>query len=416
MIIKLIKSNFHILGFIILYSTIIFGFYVDENITAGPKLDFYHMLKQVSQFENNFLGTLLNFDKIDSPTRISPIFISIIFFFKKFFTDINSLRFFFLNILFLNQFFFYLCLKELYSKFIDTKKLLLISLVIFISPSFRANIIWPESAMLGLLFFLIGLYFFLKNTNQFNKKNVVLNILFVALASYIRPSYCLFAIYFFLDLLVKKKNYEIVFLSILLNLVLAFPAIYYTFVLDIFFIGFTDSEGLNFNYFNKIGIILSIIFFHLFPFLIYKQFSLNFLKNIKIILVSLIISIFIVLNFDYDLDYSGGGILLHFSNFIFDNNYLFYFFIPITIFLTIELVNKNKLNNFIIILILLFITPQYHIFHKYYDPLVIVLAFTLIDFKSKYLIYGQNKFIYTLYIYNVAYYFINFLNNLYIKF
>ena len=81
MIIKLIKSNFHILGFIILYSTIIFGFYVDENITAGPKLDFYHMLKQVSQFENNFLGTLLNFDKIDSPTRISPIFISIVFFF-----------------------------------------------------------------------------------------------------------------------------------------------------------------------------------------------------------------------------------------------------------------------------------------------------------------------------------------------
>ena len=150
--------------------------------------------------------------------------------------------------------------------------------------------------------------------------------------------------------------------------------------------------------------------------MIYKQFYLNFLKNIKIIFISLIISIFIILNFDYNLNYTGGGILLHFSNFIFDNNYLFYFFIPITIFLTIELVNKNKFNNFIIILILLFITPQYHIFHKYYDPLVIILAFTLIDFKSKYLIYGQNKFIYTLYIYNVAYYFFNFANNLYMKF
>ena len=335
------------------------------------------------------------------------------FFFKKFFTDINSVRFFLLNILVLNQFFFYLCLKELYSKFIDKKKLFLISLIIFISPSFRANIIWPESAMLGLLFFLIGLYFFLKNINEFNKKNLILNILFIALASYIRPSYCLFAIYFFLDLLMKKKNYKIIFLSISLNLLLAFPAIYYVFFLKIFFI---TEGGLSFNYFNKIGIILSIFFFHLFPFLIYKQFYLNFLKNIKIIFISLIISIFIILNFDYNLNYTGGGILLHFSNFIFDNNYLFYFFIPITIFLTIELVNKNKLNNFIIILILLFITPQYHIFHKYYDPLVIVLAFTLIDFKSKYLIYGQNKFIYTLYIYNVAYYFINFANNLYIKF
>ena len=413
MIIKLIKNNYQILSFIILYSTIILGFYLDENITAGSKLDFYWMLKQVSQFENNFLGTLLNYDQIKFPTRISPIFISVMFFLKKVFTDINSLRFFFLNILVLSQFFFYLCLKELYSKFIDTKKLLLISLVIFISPSFRANIIWPESAMLGLLFFLIGLYFFLKNTNQFNKKNVVLNILFVALASYIRPSYCLFAIYFFLDLLMKKKNYKIILLSISLNILLALPAIYYVFFLKIFFI---TTGGLSFNYFNKIGIILSIIFFHLFPFLIYKQFNLNFLKNIKIILVSLIISIFIVLNFDYDLDYSGGGILLHFSNFIFDNNFLFYFFVPILIFLTIELINKNKLNNFIIILILLLITPQYHIFHKYYDPLVIVLAFTLIDFKSKYFIYGQNKFIYTLYIYNIAYYFINLVNKFYIKF
>ena len=24
-------------------------------------------------------------------------------------------------------------------------------------------------------------------------------------------------------------------------------------------------------------------------------------------------------------------------------------------------------------------TPQYHIFHKYYDPLIIILFFTLID-------------------------------------
>lgn len=413
MIMKQIKNNSQILSFIILYSTVIFGFYLDENITSGPKLDFYHMLKQVSEFENNFLGTLLNYDQIEHHTRISPIFVLIIFFFKKVFTDMDILRFFFLNILILNQFFFYLCLRELYSKFISTKKLFLISLVIFISPSFRANIIWPESAMLGLLFFLIGLYFFLKNTNQFNTKNVVLNILFVALASYIRPSYCLFAIYFFLDLLIKKKNIKIILLSISLNVLLSLPAIYYVFFLKIFFI---TSGGLSFNYFNKIGIILSIIFFHLFPFLIYKQFNLNFLKNTKIILVSLIVSIFIILNFDYRLDYSGGGILLHFSNFIFDNNFLFYFFVPILIFLTIELINKNKLNNFIIILILLLITPQYHIFHKYYDPLVIVLAFTLIDFKSKHLIYGQNKFIYALYIWNITYFLVNFANKLYIKF
>ena len=75
---KQIKNNSQILIFIILYSTVIFGFYLDENITSGPKLDFYHMLKQVSEFENNFLGTLLNYDKIEHHTRISPIFVLII--------------------------------------------------------------------------------------------------------------------------------------------------------------------------------------------------------------------------------------------------------------------------------------------------------------------------------------------------
>ena len=78
MIIKRIKSNYQILSFFILYSTIIFGFYLDENITTGPKSDFYNMLKQVSLFENNFLGTLLNFEHIEHPTRISPVFIIVV--------------------------------------------------------------------------------------------------------------------------------------------------------------------------------------------------------------------------------------------------------------------------------------------------------------------------------------------------
>ena len=44
-----------------------------------------------------------------------------------------------------------------YWRSIDKKILFCLSCVIFISPSFRANVIWPESAMLGLLFFLVGI-------------------------------------------------------------------------------------------------------------------------------------------------------------------------------------------------------------------------------------------------------------------
>ena len=38
-------------------------------------------------------------------------------------------------------------------------------------------------------------------------------------------------------------------------------------------------------------------------------------------------------------------------------------------------------NNLIVVLVLLLVTPQYHIFHKYYDPLVFILCLTMIDFE-----------------------------------
>jgi len=76
-----IKKNYHITTFILLYLSLLFGFYNDETITFGPKIDFEHALKQVHLFDENFIYTFLNYDNIQSPTRISPLFILVIFFF-----------------------------------------------------------------------------------------------------------------------------------------------------------------------------------------------------------------------------------------------------------------------------------------------------------------------------------------------
>ena len=136
-----IKRNYHITTFILLYLSLLFGFYNNENTTFGPKIDFEHALKQVKLFEENFIYTFLNYDKIESPTRISPLFILVIFLFKKIFINIDLVRFILLNILIFNQFLFYKCLKEVFHKRfkIDKKILFLISCVILISPSFRSN-------------------------------------------------------------------------------------------------------------------------------------------------------------------------------------------------------------------------------------------------------------------------------------
>ena len=281
MINNLLKKNFHILICFLSILSIYLGFFLDENITIGPKLDFEHTLAGAIQFEKDFIYTFLNFDKaldeINAATRISPIYLIIIYFLNKILISVDLMRFFLMNIIMLNQLFFYKSLKLVFKNNINKKYLLILSCILYLSPSFRANAIWPESAMLGLLFFLISTYYFLKFKINRKIKYCILNVIFLAIASYIRPSFCLFGIFFYYEFFIyflKNKNFlKNIFFITLLNLFLAFPAYYYIFVLDVFFI---EEGGLSSNYFNKIPIITSIIIFHMLPILIYKKFNLSF--------------------------------------------------------------------------------------------------------------------------------------------
>ena len=237
MINNLLKKNYHILIWLILISSVYIGFFLNENITQGPKFDFYHALKQVEEFKKNFQFSFLNFDKLNETTRISPVFISVIYFLNELLNDIDRTRFILLNIILLNQIFFYKCLKLTYvGKVLSKDKIFILSCIVFISPSFRANAIWPESAMLGLLFFVISVYYYLKFQKEKKINYAIFNIFFLATSSYIRPSFCLFSIFFFIEFYkyYLNNNKNIIFYLIFLNLVLAFPAFYYVFILDVF--------------------------------------------------------------------------------------------------------------------------------------------------------------------------------------
>ena len=417
-----LKNNYHILTYLLLYSSLILAFYFDENVSGGPKYDFSYALKQVAIFEENFLYSFLNYDTIEHPNRLSPIYIALLLLMKKTFFTMDVARFVFLHFLILSQLYFYKCLKVVFQNklSLDKKILFFLSCIIFISPSFRANVIWVESSMFGLLFFLIGLYYFLKNLEKFKLRYVYLNIFFIAFASYIRPSYCLFAIYFFYYYFSFLQNKVSVYKVILFNIILAFPAFYYVFVLDIFFIkwhiGSQFSES-SLNYFNKIAIILSIIIFHSIPFLLYKNFFLeSFRKKKLLIFFSIIGSSVLILNFDYNMNNAGGGIFLHISNFLIGSNFLFYFILPFFLFFTFNMLKINLMNNLIIILILLLITPQYHIFHKYYDPLVFILCLTIINLNLRRDFFTKKIFLVISYLLFFGHYLISFINNYYIKF
>ena len=416
------KKNYHITTFILLYFSIILGFILGENTTLGPKNDFFHTLKQVEFFEQDFKFTFFNYDKLEYPTRISPVFILTIFTLKKIFINLDLVRFILLNIILLNQILFYQSLKLIFYKKIgiDKKLLFLLSCVIYLSPSFRANAIWPESAMLGLLFFNISLYFFLKfNENRDRILFLSLNIFFLAIAAYIRPSFAVFSIFFLFYITFFIKNFKYIIFAILLNFVLATPAFYYLFILKIFFIssGVAGNE-LDFNYLAKIPVILSIIIFHAIPILYFKNF---FLKNILtkenffIIVFSVIFSLILITNFNYRIDFTGGGFFLHLSNFLFKNNYLFLVMIVFFVFFSLQLIKLDYKQNLLIFIILIFMVPQFSIYHKYYDPLLIILFFTIFNLGININYFSKNNLIF-LYMFNFIYFMLTFVNSYYIKF
>ena len=195
----------------------------------------------------------------------------------------------------------------------------------------------------------------------------------------------MFIIYFFYYYLKKLNFKNIIFISIFC-FILALPAFYYLFILDINFLspGYSsaitqDTNKLSFNFSNKILIISSILLFHLIPLIISQNFLNEFIESFKKNI--LIVSVFFLLNlffFDYNLNFTGGGIFLQISNVFFENNLLFYFFSFLSVLLMGYFVRGN-FNNFLIVFLLIVSNVQYTIYHKYYEPLIIILFFTVFN-------------------------------------
>ncbi len=159
------------------------------------------------------------------------------------------------------------------------------------------------------------------------------------------------------------------------------PAIFYLFSLDTIFLFNTavPSGNINnfqiFNFSNKILIIFSIIFFYALPFLLTKSINLNF-RDFKIIMLSLIIISILGYFFNYNFNLTGGGIFFKVSYFLTKNNYLFFILCFISTIFVLNIMRLDIKNSILIILLILS-NPQYTIYHKYYDPFLLIL-FTLL--------------------------------------
>jgi len=117
------------------------------------------------------------------------------------------------------------------------------------------------------------------------------------------------------------------------------------------------------------------------PFIILKIFNLNLKKNIiKTLILSVSLFLIFVLNFDYKHEYTGGGIFFKLFYVFLETKFLFFLILIFSIFFVFLLANF-KFDNLLLVAILILSNPQTTVYHKYYDPLLLILFFTLFNIQ-----------------------------------
>jgi len=373
----------YLIFFVLLYTSIIISLVFNEDSTGGAFLDYVNQKKISEDFAINFKNTFLNFDQYT--TRHSPVLIIFLSFFEKINLDDNLIRLIHLHLCLLLPVIFFSSLRIKY-KFVKPENLLLLVGLIFLSPTFRSLAMWPDSRLLGLTLFCVSIYFYLMFEENKKFKNCIFNIIFCAISAYISPNFALFSIFYFYKFFVFfKLEINRLIPIILLNLILSIPAFYYIFILDVNFlnkaaaINIDENENIFFsNILNNILLISSIILFYLFPFLITQIINLNKVFKFDKIVISSIIFLISAFYFDYNYQYTGGGIIFKFSSFFLKNNILFFILCFVSILIIINL-NNFKFENILLLILILLNNPQITVYHKYYDPFLLIVFFTLFN-------------------------------------
>ena len=364
--------------YILFYITFIISFYFGENSSGGAFIDSSRMETYLNEIGANFKNGIMLF--IDTKMVHSPIFYIIKSILENFLNKLSS-DLIFLTLGFFIPVIFYSILKKQF-RGLDKNLLFAISLVLYFSPYLRSSAVWATNDNIAVLFFVLSLSKFLTFTKKKdnNLKDIFLSLFYLIIAAYIRQYYIIIAAAYAVLLFRKIEIKNFLFL-ILFNSILIIPMIFYTYKYLL------SSSDYVIKGFAKPDLIFSpLVFFTMYLFYIFPFFFQSenydklkkFFKD-KVIFFFIITIIFILLFFYYELPQNkyGGGIIYKISQLI--NSNLFFIFLSyigaILIFLTINFNFKNLL----VLLIFCFMFPFATIYQKYFDPLMIIIFFGMIN-------------------------------------
>jgi len=364
-------------------SSLFISMYIGENSSGGSQIDNLITQTYIDDFDNSFFYGIKSF--LISGQIHSPIFYYIISLSKKI-LNYETLKIMYVLISSILPYIFYKSLRVKFRK-VDQKYIFFLSLIIFLSPYFRSSSSWITNDNLSLVFFGLSIFYFLK-AKQIKKSNNIdfyLCFIFLSLSAYIRQYYGLFFIVYLIEVL-RTKNKLLILKCLILNAILSIPFfIYLSFYFKYQGEILQSPNSTDNSLLENIPFVLSIIFFYISMFV--ASMKLNFSaikkeihKEFKNILLT-ILTFIIFLTFLNTQDYLfGGGTIYKIGSFLnigIPTTYIFAVISFIVIFLSIE----KSINNLLIILILCFISFEL-VYQKYYDPLILIIFFTLIDSKK----------------------------------
>ena len=402
-----IKSYYKYFSFFLIIlsvSSYFVGFIYGENSAGGGPADHSHVWSNLQTFLNNSIIDGVHL----TATYDAEIYMSsrtpLVYIFHKLFNPFVENEILFKRSVFFISLWvpilFYICLKQKFRKE-ENLLLLLISTTIFLSPYFRTSSYWALEENFGLITLLLSFLFlnkFLTNTNNISKDyyQLFLTVFFSSTCLYFDQKLAIIPLICFVRIIFSDKPLKLKFFSFFAYFIFSLPFIYLISIwggimppMD------AENRGIgNQLYFYHLGYALTIVAFYLLPLLLFKSENLlklwkNFFsqrKNYYLISIFFIYLIYLLFFHDYGEERLIGKGFVHktaillFEEIFFQKVFIYFSFffswIIILIYLSDSLKNKLILSYFFLFSIFVFPLMQ-----EYFDPVIILMAFTFFDSK-----------------------------------
>ncbi len=380
------------------------GFIFKEYVPGGSPEDFNNFVwKNINNFKDDFYNSLINYNEMADANFPGFYIISSL---NPFSHSVETFHLFSLLIGFFTFVVFGLILSlndNSNSKIINFS----LASLILILPFFISRSYWGTSGGLAWFFFILCLFYFQKIKNKIENNvivslpNIFILCFLTSILLYIRASYVFLALYVVLYFLLVVKKYNNTIPLLLFYFFCSLPGLFLIYIWNYSFDN--NLNALKFISFKNIllnfPILSSYFAFYFFPLLIIGIKFINkkiFIKYFKIFSLFFVFYLFLLIlnKFEYlgSYDY-GGGAILKLNYILMKNNYFLLLLSSlIGCCLFYAFLEKNFLENIILIMpILLFYGLTDYPFQDYFEPLIIFIFFTGMLKCSLYNFFVQNK-------------------------